>query len=430
MTRSIIFLALLLHSFFQGNSQNVLKPEAGNFLLKNGTLYTMDNGIYVGDLLIKDGIIEAVGTNLKPDFPVTMIDCTNKLIYPGLIDSGTRLGLSEIGSVTLTNDYVEIGDFIPQMKALTAVNPNAVAIPVTRTNGVTTVLTVPNGGRVPGTAALIDLVGYTPAQMFAGYEGVILNFPSSGRRGSWDRRTDEEVTKDAEKALSKLNELWDNMKLFASIDSTQKAQKNPSEKYLPAYKAMIPVLKGQQQLLIEVNKQEDILAALRWVKGKNLNVVLTGVSEGWRVADSIAASKIPVITGPVVALPSRAYDRYDAAYANAHRMTKAGVKVALRTNDIENVRNLPFHAGFAVAYGMSRLEALRAITIHPAEIFGIADKYGSLTKGKVANVVITSADIFEPKSKIEHLFIRGLKVPLENRQTLLYDEFINRDPNH
>jgi imidazolonepropionase-like amidohydrolase len=409
------------------HTQQVKKSEGGNFLLKGGTLYTITRGVMQADLLIKDGKIADIGTNLNAA-GAKVIDCTGKRIYPGFIDSGTRLGLAEIGSISLTNDYSELGDFIPHMKALTAVNPNSVSIPVTRVNGVTTVLAKPEGGRFPGTGALIDLHGYTPDQMYAGAEAVLLNYPSTGKRGRWDRRSDEDVKKDAEKAAKKLDDIWDKAVMYAKMDSTARADKKNMDSYNPQMDALLPVVRGQAKLFVEVNVKSDIESAIEWVKKRNIKAVFTGMAEGWRVADKLAAAGIEVITGPVLSIPGRENDKYDAAYTNAAKMQKAGVKVALRTNDAENVRNLPFNAGFAATYGMGVEEALKAITIVPAQIFGVADKYGSLEKGKVANLFIADGDPFEMKTRISHLFIRGWNVPLESRHTLLYDEFLERSP--
>jgi imidazolonepropionase-like amidohydrolase len=192
--------------------------------------------------------------------------------------------------------------------------------------------------------------------------------------------------------------------------------------------ALVPAYKGEAKAMIEVNRKDDILRAIKWIKEKKIDAVLTGVTEGWRVADSIAAAGIPVITGPVLAMPTRETDEYDQAYRNAGIMQQAGVKVALRTNDAENVRNLPFNAGFAATYGMGKEEALRAVTIVPAEIFGVSDKIGSIEPGKDANLFVSNGDPFEPATQIMHLFINGWNVPLESRQTLLYEEFLKRAP--
>lgn len=427
MRRNIIYIIgfLLIGQILM--AQQIHKPAEGTFLLKGGTLHTVTNGDLQADLLIKDGMIADIGQSLS-ESGATVIDCSGKHVYPGMIDGGTTLGMSEVGSVSLTNDFNEIGDVIPHMKALTAVNPNAVAIPVTRTNGVTSVIVQPSGGLMPGTASLINLIGYTPEQMYAGFSAVRLNFPASGKRGRRDRRSEEDIKKDAEKALKNLNEVWDKALLYARIDSAGTATQKSMNDYNPEMEALLPVVRGDMHMMIEVNSKADISAAIKWVKENGVKAIFTGVSEGWRVADELAESGIPVVTGPVLNIPGRQSDRYDAAYANAGKMQKAGVKVAIRTNDSENVRNLPFNAGFAAAYGMGKEEALKAVTIVPAEIFGVADQLGSLDKGKVANLFVSDGDPFETKSNVEKLFINGWSVPVENRQTFLYDEFLNRTP--
>lgn len=191
--------------------------------------------------------------------------------------------------------------------------------------------------------------------------------------------------------------------------------------------ALLPVVRGEATLMINVNRSNDIQKALKWLEGKNIKAILCGVLEGYMVADEIAKSGVPVVAGPVLSLPGRDYVRYDVNYKNPNALLKAGVKVALRTNENENTRNLPFHAGFAAAYGMGQDEALKAVTLTPAEIFGVSDKYGSLEKGKVANVFVTNGDAFETKTQVEYLFIDGYNVAIESRHTLLYDEFLERD---
>src|SRR5690606_3244619 len=359
----------------------VIKSRGGKFLLQNATIVTVTKGtIKNSSVLLENGKIAAIGTNLN-GAGATVIDCSGLFIYPGMIDAGNRLGLVEVNSVAETQDFAEIGDLSPHMQALTAVNPNSVAIPVTRVSGVTTSLALPSGGIFPGTAALINLNGYTSEHMYAGFKGVVMNFPSSARRGAYDRRTDEEIKKETEKRLKQIDDIWRKALIYHQLDSA-----DAELTYYPEMQQMAKVVAGELPLLIEVNAAADIEEAIKWVEGKKVRAILTGVSEGWRVADKIAKAKLPVITGPVLALPTRQSDRYDAAYTNPAKLRKAGVKVAIRTNDAENVRNLPFNAGFAAAYGMGKEEALKAVTIVPAEILGVADRLGSIEEGKNATL--------------------------------------------
>ena len=403
------------------------KGKYRNVVLTNATIETVTKGtISNGTVLIIDGKIAGVGATVSVPTGTEVIDCKGLSIYPGMIDAGTNLGLNEISAVARTTDFNEIGDVIPQMKALTAVNPNASAIPVTRVSGVTTVLSIPTGGMLSGTAALINLHGYTPDQMYAGFEGIVLTFPNTGRRGFFDRRTDDEIKKASDKALTSLNDVWKKATQYHKLDSATKGKAG----YYPEMQALVPVIRGEQTLLVEVNASKDIQAALKWLKEKKVKkTILTGVSEGWRVADEIAKSGIPVITGGVLELPSRDYDRYDKAYANPGLLKKAGIKVAIKSESgNNNYRNLPYHAGFAVAYGMNKEDALKAITIIPAELLGVSDKLGSIEVGKSATLFICNGDPFEMKTQVLHVFIEGWEMPMVSRQTELYDEFLKREP--
>jgi imidazolonepropionase-like amidohydrolase len=403
------------------------KGKYGSFALTNATIETVTKGTLTNTtLLISNGKIIGVGQNLSIPQGTEVIDCKGLLIYPGMIDAGTNLGLNEISAIARTTDYSEIGEVIPQMKALTAINPNASAIPVTRVSGVTTTLSIPTGGMLPGTAALINLHGYTPDQMYAGFEGIVLSFPNTGRRGFFDRRTDEEIKKATDKAMKSLNDVWEKAVQYHKLDSATKTKAG----YYPELQALLPVLRGEQSLLVEVNAAKDISAAMKWLKEKNIKKpILTGVAEGWRVADEIAKANIPVIAGGVLELPTRDYDRYDKAYANAGLLKKAGVKVAIKSESSNNnYRNLPYHAGFAVAYGMNKGDALKAVTIVPAEILGVADKLGSIEVGKSATFFVCNGDPFETKTQVSHVFIEGWQMPMVSRQTELYNEFLKREP--
>lgn len=410
------------------------KGRRGVFAITNARVYTVTQGtIENGTVVIRQGVIEAVGAGIPVPPDAEVMDGAGLEVYPGLIDAGSGVGLQEVGSLAETVDRDELGDIAPQFQALTAVNPNSVAIPVTRLNGVTTVLAEPTGGLFPGTAALINLHGYTPEQMLVapGARYVILEFPRTGRRGGFDQRTDDDIKKAADRALTKLNDAWDAAVEVARIDSAQRVSGgNGAERpYTPDLAALAAVVRGERALIVKVDAATDITKALEWIKLRRVpRAMLSGVQEGWRVADKIAAAGLPVLAGPVLAIPTRPSDRYDRAYANPGLLREAGVTVAIRSGEVENTRNLPFHAGFAAAYGMGREAALRAVTIDAANILGVADRIGSLEAGKMANVIVTTGDPFETRTQVRHLFIDGYYLPLVSRQTRLYEEFLNREP--
>jgi len=428
MKRLMFLLILfLILPVVAGYSQSP-KAKHGTFALTNATIETVTKGVIQnGTVLISDGKIQAVGTSVAIPEGAEIIDCKGLWIYPGMIDGSTKVGLSEIEADPRTRDFNEVGDVIPQMKALTAINPNSAHIPVTRISGVTTVIATPDGDIIPGTAALINLHGYTPDQMFAGFEGVVLNFPKSGRRGNNDKRTDDEIKKEYEKKIEKLNDVWEKAVQYHKLDS---ATKSTGLTYYPEMQALLPVVRGERAMVVYANAEKDIRAALKWVSDRKIKkIIFSGVAEGWRVAEELAKANIPVIAGPVLAMPSREYDRYDKAYANPGLMKKAGVKVCLATyEDRGNVRNLPYHAGFAAAYGLGKEEALKAVTIVAAEIFGVQDKLGSIEVGKNATLFVSDGDPFETKTNIRHVFINGWNMPMISRQTELYDEFLKREP--
>ena len=407
-------------------------PPDGPIALTHARIVTVTGStIENGTLIIEQDRIVALGEDVDIPDGAQIIDCTGLIIYPGMIDTGTQLGLVEVGSLPETRDASELGDLSPQMKALTAVNPNGVAIPVTRVSGVTTVLTEPSGGMLPGQAALINLHGYTPQQMYAGFEAMTLSFPVTGRRGRFDQRSDEDIEKAAERALKKLNDTFDSAQLYHRIDSAYYANGETGRKpeYVPSIDALLPVVRGKQALIIRVNTAKDITSALEWVAERQLkHVIFSGLAEGWRVADKIAEAGIPCLVGPVFSIPIRDSDRYDKAYRNAALMHAAGVKVAIRSGETENARNLPYNAGFAAAYGLGKEEALRAVTIVPAEILGVADERGSLEVGKEATLFVADGDPFETRTQIHHVFIAGYAIPMESRHTELYEEFLNRNP--
>ena len=422
-----LLLALPAHAQKQPGFQGPFALTNAQVIVAPGD--TLDDGTVV----IRDDSIAAVGPNVSVPSDAQAFDLSGQMVYPGFIDSGTHLGLAEIGSLPETRDFNEIGDLTAHMNALTAVNPSTVHVPTTRVHGITSVITEPENGILPGTAALIGLHGYTPEQMHLGDVTLTkLNFPSVGRQGPSDDRSPETIQKEAEKALTQLNDLWAQAERYARIDSAvaEQPEARRQPEFVPAMEGLLPVIRGEQPLMISANAAADISKALDWAEERGVldQLILSGALEGWRVADEIAAANVPVLVGSIMQPPSRESDRYDKAYRTPALLHDAGVTVALRSGKTENVRNLVFHAGFAAAHGLGKTEALRAITTTPARIFGVADQVGTIEAGKRANLFVADGDPLQPATDVQHLFIDGYKLPLENRATKLYDEFLNRNP--
>lgn len=430
---NLILTGLLLLGWNNTQAQITEKPGFGKFAITGASVHTVTNGTLDNAIVLIDGEkISFVGENAKITNEYTKIDASGKHVYPGFMDSKTYLGLVEINAVAVTVDNRELGSFNPHVLAFTAFNPHSAAIPVNRLGGVTHVLSSPTGGTIAGQAAIMDLWGYSPDSMAVDASaGMVLSWPNYGRRGSFDRRPDKEIEEAFKKLITELDLYLDKARFYDKMMSDY--EKNASGKEQPDkdihMEAMRELVNGETPLIVEVSRSKDILKAIDWAtdpKNEKLNIVFSGVSEGWRVAKEIAEAGIPCLVSSLY-LPTRQYDHIHRPYENAARLHEAGVKVAMMTGETENVRNLPFHAGYAAAYGLGFEEALKAVTINPAEIFGIDDVLGSIESGKQANLFISDGDPFEPLSQIEHVFIKGYQIPMTSRHAQLYEEFLDRD---
>lgn len=430
--KTILFVLVML-SFNFAQAQITEKPEFGKLAITGGTVYTITDGtLENATVLIEGEKIIAVGTNIQVPEGYTIIDASGKEVYPGFMDSGSQLGLVEVNAVAVTVDSREVGDYNPNVLAFTAFNPHSAAIAVTRVSGVTHVLSAPSNGLIAGQASIMDLWGYSPDSMAIDPTGaMVVEWPSSMRRGFFDRRSEKQIKEAFEEDLKMLDVKLDKARFYDKMMSA--FESDPNGKTQPdkdiRLEAMRATVTGETPVLIDVSREKDILTALDWAtdeKNAELNIIFINVQEGWRVADQIAEAGIPCLVKSLY-LPVRDYDHVHRPYENAGALQKAGVKVAIISGEIENVRNLSFEAGYAAAYGLGREEALKAVTINPAEIFGIADLVGSIEVGKQANLFIADGDPFEPVTQIEQVFIKGYKIPMISRHSQLYDEFLDRD---
>jgi imidazolonepropionase-like amidohydrolase len=402
------------------------------YAIRNARIVTVTGPIIEnGTVLISNGKISAVGANISVPSGAKVIDATGLSVYPGLIDAGTTLGLIEISSVAGSVDTAEIGDNNADIHVDIAIHPDSAHIPVARVNGITTALTEPRGGIIAGSSALIDLDGWVPKEMvLKSPVAMHINWPLASPTGfdpatfQLQRRSVAEMRREQERQIENLKKIFRDAKAYADAkEARAKDASLPKQEVDLKLEALIPVVRGQMPIIILANDERDIKAAIAFADEMKIRMILSGGVEAYKVADQLKAKNIPVIVGPVLRLPNKEDDPYDMAFANAGILSKAGVKIAFQTLDSANVRNLPYHAGMAAAFGLSKEEALKAVTIYPAEIFGVADQLGSIEPGKRANLIVTDGDPLEILTQVKYLFINGRQIPLTSRHIELYEKY-------
>jgi imidazolonepropionase-like amidohydrolase len=398
-------------------------------------------------VLVENGKIADIGAKVAAPKGARIIEGKGLRVYPGMIDSATQLGLSEIESIRESVDTGELGEFMPQLRALASVNPGSEHFPVVRVNGVTTAMTFPNGGGggrgaaarqvISGQAALIHTDGWTWEQMAVLPSAAIaVQFPSLGGRGGRGGNPDfaeffgeagaagtyTQTLHAYQEEVGKLTDFFDEARRYQKA----KAANQPGLIRDLKYEALIPVLEGKTPLAISVSTPKTIHDALQFADKQNVKVVLLQPRELGSAAAELKARNIPVILGKVLALPHGEDDPYDQAFTLPLECYKAGVKFAFGTFENQFVRDLPYQAATAVAFGLPQEEALKAVTINPAEIWGVSDQVGSIEKGKLADLVVTTGDILEIQTQMKHVFIKGQDVDLTNKQTRLYEKYLAR----
>ena len=396
---------------------------AQTIAITGGTVYPVSGPkIDNATVLIRDGRIAAVGSNVAIPAGATRIDATGKWVTPGLIDGAGNMGLREIGAVQNTNEGTLRGNEVAAaFNVAEGINPASTLIPVTRIEGVTTTLAVPGGDLIWGQAVLIDLDGTTIEAMVAKSPVAIVADLSEGSKGAGGSSRAG--------AAQRLRRVFnDALEYSRRRTDYGRAQMQELAASAADLEALLPVLRGQLPLIVFANRRSDIETALRIAREYKLRLILAGAAEGWEIADKLAAAGVPVVVQPMDNIPS--YDALDIRYENAALLAKGGVKVSLMETQTENSRNLRQQAGNAVAYGMTWEQALRAVTLSPAEAFGVASQYGSLEAGKVANVVVWTGDPFEFSTGVEHVFIRGREIPLRSRQTELLERYRTLPPKY
>lgn len=403
------------------------KPQQRPIALIGGTIHPISGpDIANGTILFDKGKITAIGTNVSLPPNVEKINLTGKHVYPGMIETNSQLGLMEIDAVRATVDVSEAGSINPNARAEVAVNPESERIPVTRVNGVLIAHIVPRGGLFSGRSAAMMLDGWTWEDMtLQAPVGIIVNWPRmTVTRAPWTQQSEEEQKKQIDQQLKNLKYAFSEARAYAL---TKKAEAQRDVAYHPfdaRWEALRPVFDSSMPVFVNANEIKQIQAAVDWAAQENIKIVIVGGKDSWRVAELLKRKDIPVIAGPVHDTPTRDWEAYDAAFTVARKLHEAGVRFSISGgSDSGNDRNLPYQAATAAAFGLPHDEALKAITLYPAQILGIADRVGSLEIGKDATLFVTNGDPLETFSTVERAYIQGRAIDLTNRHRRLYEKY-------
>jgi imidazolonepropionase-like amidohydrolase len=423
------------------------------FLIRNVDVYPVTAPEMKGvSVLVQDGKIAEIGAKIVAPKGMKIVDGKGLRVYPGMIDSGTELGLSEVSAERVTVDTGELGEFMPQLRALVAVNPESEHFPVVRANGITSVMTFPaSGGRggrgggnaqlISGQAALIHMSGWTWEEMEINRSAALqVAFPAiAGRGGRGGANVDfadelpaifgggapatfTEAKKQYDAQLTKLNDFFDSARQYQK----ERTANAPGFKRNLKMEAMMPVLERKVPVAVSASRERSIRDAIQFAEKQHIKIVILQPKEIAKVGAELKAKNIPVILGRTEALPENEDAPYDDGYTTPAEAYKAGVKFAFGTFSNEFVRNLPYNAARAVAFGLPYDEALKAVTINAAEIWGTSDRIGSIEKGKWADLMVTNGDPLDTPTQIKYLYIKGKEVDISNKHTRMYEKYLNR----
>lgn len=401
--------------------------SAETLLLTDATVHTVSGAtITNGQVLVRDGKIAAVGNSVMAA-DAKRVSLEGLHLYPGMIALNTDLGLVEIDAVRSTVDVREVGEYTPDVYSWLSVNPDSELLPVARANGISHFEPVPQGAVLAGQSGLMALTGWTTEQMVM-RKSVALHIywpnanldlmPKEKSRSPDKWKSPEDQDKERKEKLRQLDDFFTEARAYAKARSGAK-----DFPIVPAWEAMLPVVRGEIPVTIHAEDERQIRAAVAWAATNNVRMILADGLDAWRVAEVLAANNVPVIFSHIFTLPQRGEDNYDAQFRAAGILNKAGVKLAFSGGGGSLVKNLPYTAAQAVAFGLPADEAVKAITLYPAQIAGVADKLGSIEVGKDATFFVANGDVLDIRSNVKRMWIGGKEVSLENRHTRLYEKY-------
>ena len=413
-------------------------PKA--YALVHAKIFTLAGGaIENGTLIIRDGKIAAVGAQVEVPQDAQVIDAAGMQVYPGLFDPVTQMGMREIGAVSATVDSTETGNYNPDVVAATAVSPSSEHIPVTRAAGITEVLAVPasggmdsfgGSGIIGGQASAIHLAGWTVDDLqLKRSVAMVINWPEITTKtfdfSTFSRKEKPytEAKQEYDKQVTELGEWMERARHYAQAMGHGGPADFSRDLKL---EALVPVVRGQLPVLVFADRARDIRNAVEFCDKQKLRMILAGGMEAYRVKDLLRSRSIPVILRPVLTEVPEEDDPYDRLLTQPAELLAAGVKFGFGSFDNSFARRLGQNAANAVAYGLPYDEALKAVTLYPAQIFDLGDQVGTLESGKIANAIVTNGDPLELTTEVKYLFIRGQLTSLDNRHKRLFEKYSAR----
>lgn len=428
-----------MFSVLLGCSLIVLSASGEQLLLRNATVHTVSGAtLSPGDVLIENGKIKEVSAHIDSD--ASVIDLKGEHLYPGMICLDTSLGLTELAGVRATLDEHEVGDYVPDVKSWIAVNPDSELLAVTRANGVTHVEPAPQGSIVAGQSGLVVLDGWTSEQMaYKKPTALHVYWPDMGLdltpkdkvkdKSKW--KSPEDQAKERTNKLKALDDFFQDARAYALAEDVAKTNAAADPGRSPSWEAMRPYVRGELPIVVHADDIREIKTALKWAETNHFKIVIAGGRDSWMVADLLAQKNIPVIWEYTYQQPAHDYESYDSHYTAPEKLHKAGVKVIFSlggsTFIASLIKNLPYEAAQAVAFGLPEEEAIKGITLYPAQAIGVSDRLGSIEPGKDATLfACDGSGILDLRANVHHVWIGGKEVSLESRHTRLYNKYKNR----
>jgi imidazolonepropionase-like amidohydrolase len=405
---------------------------AETIVLKGATVHPVSGpDIANGTIVLRDGKIAAVGASVAVPPDAKVVDVSGRHVYPSLFPPMTSLGLVEISAVRSTVDTTELGEINPEARADVAMNFDSELLPVARSAGILIAGVAPLGGLVSGSAAAMKLDGWTREDAtLKAPAAIVVRWPDLTIDRSPTARTSVRLQeKKRDEAVRRLEEAFDDARAYAKAKAAEGGAGVPRHDADPKLEALVPAVEGRLPVIVGANTVAQIRAALAWSKRENLRIAIFGGADAWRLSSELAAAKVSVILDTALDLPERVDDPYDARYAAAGILAKAGVEVALNDgagNTAETARNLLQDAAVSAGYGLPREAAVAAMTLVPARILGVEARVGSIEPGKDATLIVTDGDILDLRSHVVAAYVDGRALDLTDKQKRLYERYKNR----